>query len=363
MDFKSLIQKIESIDGAIETPKAPTLPSSVQLNEDAQLRVLSGQSTILAEAKKKADDDMKAEKESKSSKKEKKTDESVDSSEEALNEYESKNGRYVHKGTRGTSYDAGSDDEPEADSNDSKAGKTAAEREVDRAADEKEAKKGKDWEAKHGKGSVTRVKGGKKVEGVDPEIFKSKFARMVEAAKKGKKPDFLDVDKDGDKKEPMKKAVADKKKGAVKEETSSTGGNIERTKTGLKHTSGNRYKGSEYDPSQERSGHRKDLDDLTHPEDSKRANKHKKAAKIKESRMVAESADPRMSFRDMIKLVVESGGQQQIDPLDKELFAWASRVARTKLGEGMKSEIYAGMTYERMGGTFRMYDVLSEDHE
>jgi hypothetical protein len=35
--------------------------------------------------------------------------------------------------------------------------------------------------------------------------------RRVAEAKKGKKPDFLDVDKDGDKKEPFKKAVADKK--------------------------------------------------------------------------------------------------------------------------------------------------------
>jgi hypothetical protein len=33
---------------------------------------------------------------------------------------------------------------------------------------------------------------------------------------KGKKPDFLDMDKDGDKKEPMKKAVADKKAGPKK---------------------------------------------------------------------------------------------------------------------------------------------------
>ena len=33
---------------------------------------------------------------------------------------------------------------------------------------------------------------------------------------KGKKPDFLDMDKDGDKKEPMKKAVADKKAGPTK---------------------------------------------------------------------------------------------------------------------------------------------------
>ena len=37
--------------------------------------------------------------------------------------------------------------------------------------------------------------------------------RRVAEAKKGKKPDFLDVDKDGNKKEPFKKAVADKKAG------------------------------------------------------------------------------------------------------------------------------------------------------
>ncbi len=43
--------------------------------------------------------------------------------------------------------------------------------------------------------------------------------RLVKAlAEKKAKPDFLDMDKDGNKKEPMKKAVADKKKGAVKEE-------------------------------------------------------------------------------------------------------------------------------------------------
>jgi hypothetical protein len=36
--------------------------------------------------------------------------------------------------------------------------------------------------------------------------------RRVAEAKKGKKPDFLDMDKDGNKKESMKKAVADKKK-------------------------------------------------------------------------------------------------------------------------------------------------------
>jgi hypothetical protein len=27
----------------------------------------------------------------------------------------------------------------------------------------------------------------------------------------------------------------------------------------------------------------------------------------------------------------------------------------------MKAEVYAGLVYERMGGVFEMYDVLSED--
>ena len=107
--------------------------------------------------------------------------------------------------------------------------------------------------------------------------------------KEGKKPDFLDVDKDGDKKEPFKKAVADKKKKPVKE-----------------------------------------------------------------------SVEQKLSFKDCIKLVRESGGQQQIDPLDKELFAWAQRVAQAKFTESVKQDAFAGVTYERFGGRFALYDVLSE---
>jgi hypothetical protein len=82
--------------------------------------------------------------------------------------------------------------------------------------------------------------------------------------------------------------------------------------------------------------------------------------KKKAKKYVKESFEPKLTFREMMKLVVESGGQQQIDPVDQELFAWASRVAKQKLGEGMKAEVYAGMVYERMGGAFNMYDVLSE---
>lgn len=55
MDFKSLLDKIESIDGKIETPAAPIVAKAVQLNEDAQLRVLSGRTTYVAEVAKQAE--------------------------------------------------------------------------------------------------------------------------------------------------------------------------------------------------------------------------------------------------------------------------------------------------------------------
>jgi hypothetical protein len=94
-------------------------------------------------------------------------------------------------------------------------------------------------------------------------IRKQLDARYKEIKEAKAKPDFLDMDKDGDKKEPFKKAVADKK---VKEgfptvddakknaqgtagmkqgekKKSSTGGTIEKTKTGIKHTAGKNYSG------------------------------------------------------------------------------------------------------------------------
>jgi hypothetical protein len=61
MDFKALLNKIDSMDTPVATPAAPKLPQAVQLNEDAQLRVLSGTSTYVSEAKKKAEEDVKEE--------------------------------------------------------------------------------------------------------------------------------------------------------------------------------------------------------------------------------------------------------------------------------------------------------------
>jgi hypothetical protein len=101
-------------------------------------------------------------------------------------------------------------------------------------------------------------------------------ARYKEIKEAKAKPDFLDVDKDGNKKEPFKKAASDKKAGPKKgvnpfakktnegfptvasakkgaegtagmkpgeKKKSSTGGTIEKTKSGVKHTAGKHYSG------------------------------------------------------------------------------------------------------------------------
>jgi hypothetical protein len=344
MDFKSLISKLDSMEAPPQTPAAPVLDKAVQLNEDAQLRVLSGRSTYVAEAKKKADEDVKEEM-------------------KVGDKKASSTGGTIEKTATGVKHTAGKN----------YGGDKAPKDDEDDAPKAKKAKK----------------------ESIEP-VFKSKFMKMVEAAKEeseaeakkkkeekkkkmakimdeGAKPDFLDMDKDGDKKEPMKKAAADKggdkpagkkgmsdkqakyfgKKESVEEaaemktgdkKASSTGGTIEKTKTGLKHTAGKNYSGKAAEADKKKT------------DESKMMPKGKK-------RPVKESVENILSFKEMIQLVQESGGQQQIDAVDQELFAWAQRVAKQKIGEGLKADVYAGMVYERMGGVFEMYDVLSEDQK
>jgi len=361
MDFKSLINKLDSMEAPPSTPKAPELPKVVQLDEDHALKVLAGTKTVM---------------------------EATDLMEKAVskNQQQAAGAALAAKKSGDTSKLKGASKEmakmSKSDLEDfakTKHKDLPEEKKTDESVDLEEAEKtATTWtDSKGNKHPATKVKGDKytgkdaekeekkvKKESIDTEAFAEKFMHMVAEAKKGKKPDFLDIDGDGDKEEPMKKAAADKKKGsapkkgvnpfAKKDESvkesddmkvgekkkSSTGGTIEKTKTGVKHTAGKNYGGKA-------------------AEDE--AKKSKKDESVSHSKkIVAESIEMPLSFREMMKLVVESGGQQQIDPMDKELFAWATRVARTKLGEGMKAEVYAGMVYERMGGVFEMYDVLSE---
>jgi len=136
----------------------------------------------------------------------------------------------------------------------------------------------------------------------------------------GSKPDFLDLDKDGDKKEPMKKAASDK--------------------------------------SDDKPAGKKGMSD----KQAKYFGKKTESAMMPKGkkRPVKESVEQKLTFKAMVQLVQESGGQQQIDAVDQELFAWAQRVAKSKFQESTKADLYAGLVYERMGGVFEMYDVLAE---
>ena len=301
MDFKSLISKIESIDGKIEAVQAPVLDKAVQLNEDAQLRVLAGQTTYVAEAKKKAEED----KDKKEVKEENAFTAKKDDAMKVGDKKASSTGGTIEKTATGIKHHAGKN-------------YGGSKSDADDADDDKPKKKAKK-------------------ESVEPE-FKSKFMKMVEAKKEeadkkkadkkkkmaeGAKPDFLDLDKDGDKKEPMKKAVADK------------GDDKPAGKKGMSDKQA-KYFG-------------KKTESAMMPKGKKRP--------------VKESVETKLSFKQMVQLVQESGGQQQIDPVDKALFTWAERVAKNKLGEGMKADLYAGLVYERNGGEFEMYDVLAEDQK
>jgi hypothetical protein len=279
MDFKSLITKINSMADPVEVVKAPELPKAVQLNEDAQMRVLAGQSTVLAESKKQdaaIAEEMKVGDSKKTAK--------------GGTVTKTKTG-IVHKAGPG-SYGGSDDKDTDPDADDEPKAKKAKKESIEEASEAQTAARAK---------FMAMVKG-KKGEKKDSK----KDAKKEEAVEEGSKPDFLDMDKDGDKKEPMKKAVADKKKNPFAKKT-----------------------------------------------ESKMMPKGKK-------RPVKESVETKLSFKDMVKLVQESGGQQQIDAIDAALFQWANRVAVSKLGEGMKAELYAGLIYERNGGVFEMYDVLSE---
>jgi hypothetical protein len=292
MDFKSLVSKINSLNDPVNTVAAPTLPSAPILNEDAQIKVLAGLMSVTEASKKaaKVAEEMKV-----GDKKPSSTGGTIEKTASGVKHHAGKN----YGGSKAPADDA-DDDESKT---------------------KKKAKK----------------------ESIEPE-FKSKFLKMVEAKKddsaadkkkkeekkkkiakivdEGSKPDFLDLDKDGNKKEPMKSAA--KGKAGDKKEGEKKGMSAKQAK----------YFG--------------------------KSNESKMMPKGKK-RPVKESVEQSLSLKDMIRLVQESGGQQQIDPVDQALWNWANRVAVTKVQESQKAEIFAAMIYERNGGRFELYDVLSEE--
>ncbi len=284
MDFKSLISKLDSMDAPPKTPAAPTIDRAVQLNEDAQLRVLAGQTTYVAEAKKKKEEDVKEEM-------------------KVGDKKPSSTGGTIEKTATGVKHHAGKNyggSKAEVDNDDE---------------DDKPKKKAKK-------------------ESVEPE-FKSKFMKMVEA----------------------KKDEADKKKADAKKKKMDEAKKPDDDNDGVPDWA-DKKPGEDDNAGKKKDGAKKGMSD----KQAKYFGKKTESAMMPKGkkRPVKESVETKLSFKQMVQLVQESGGQQQIDPVDKALFTWAERVAKNKLGEGMKAELYAGLIYERNGGTFEMYDVLSE---
>ena len=365
MDFKSLISKLDSMEAPPQTPAAPVLEKAVQLTEDAQLRVLSGRSTYVAEAKIKADEDVKKEKSS--------TGGTID---------RSKPGVTTH--TQNPDSDNAAPDSHAEPASNAKA-KNARERAAQTPA------------LQQSKTGTWGMKGGEKFdntkkESIEPE-FKSKFMKMVEAAKEGSEADNAAAaaaakDKLKKKKEKMAKIMdegieeGEKKCPPMSQIKKMCQDGMSVAEICKKHPDCNQKELKQMvadcksklneakKPDDDNDGvpdwadEKKGEDDNAGKKTS--GKKGMSAAQAKyfgKKKTVKESIENILSFKDMIKLVQESGGQQQIDAVDQELFAWAQRVAKQKIGEGLKADVYAGMVYERMGGVFEMYDVLSEDQK
>jgi hypothetical protein len=365
MDFKSLLNKLDSMEAPPQTPAAPTIAKAVQLNEDAQLRVLSGRTSYIEEAKKKVDEEKSS------------TGGTIDRSTKGVTKHKENPNRFS--------------DEPHAEPKSGAKSQSAADKADDKAADKAAAKDSKDYEKKN-PGTVTRVKDGKKVESIEPQ-FKSKFMKMVEAAKEQSEAEKAEAKrKKEQEKEDKKKKIAkimdesveegEKKCPPMSQIKKMCQDGMSVAEICKKHPDCNQKELKQMvadcksklneakKPDDDNDGvpdwadEKKGEDDNAGKKTS--GKKGMSAAQAKyfgKKKTVKESIENILSFKDMIKLVQESGGQQQIDAVDQELFSWAQRVAKQKIGEGIKADVYAGMVYERMGGVFEMYDVLSEDQK
>ena len=304
MDFHKMLQKLDSINPVEKTAVASsqsTQQPKVVLAEDAQMRVLAGVSSILEEGRKAKD-------------------ETVKEATKADKSWTDKSGK-SHTGTavKGKAYGGSSEEDKEEDSDE---------------ADEKAAKKA----AKKGVEESTAAQ----------KAARSKFQSMVEA----------------------KKEESDKKKDAKKKKMAE-GGLPMTTVNGKKvpafaadgkgKNDLGKGKDTEADDSEE-SGEEKDGKKGMSDKQAKYFGKKTESAMMPKGkkRPVKESVQQKYSFKQCLQLVKESGGQQQIDPVDGALWKWAQRVAVSKVQEGVSADAMAAFVYERMGGEFQLFDVLSE---
>ena len=315
MDFKSIINKLDNLSAPPKGVQAPKQADPIRLDEGTELRVLAGvtkltesviaEKKLTAAEKKKKEEVAKAiEKDDPSMKKSKKmaiatatakkTTEAVKEEMKVGDKKKSASGGTITKTATGIkherdpeSYDDGGDSEEKSGKGKKSHAKSmSAAEKKDRAPKQKQSpKSAKTWGMKDGEKFDNRKKD--------------------ESVKEGAKPDFLDLDKDKNKKEPMKDAAADVK-----------GGDKPAAKKGM----------------------------------SDKQAKYFGKKKAKES----------LSFVTALKVVKESRGQFQIDPMDEQLWAWAERVGKSKFNESVQAQAFAAATYERMGGEWNLHKIIKE---
>jgi len=316
MDFNKLLSKLKDIDptnvfdpkgiSAAATEAVKPAPA-VKLDEAAQLRVLAGTSSILAESalvEKKLTAAEKGKKEEvvKSMKKDKKG---------FMKRYGERGEEVMHATAtkiakkKAESVEALDTDEEIAEVFDADA----------KVGDKKKTSTGVATK------TATGMKHERSYTKEKDEDEDEKPAKKAKKVKEAAKPDFLDIDKDGDKKEPMKKAAADK------------GGDKKDGKKGMSAKQ-EKYFGKKNESAMMPKG---------------------------KKRPVKESIEQKLTFVKCLQAVKESNGSLQIDPMDKTLWTWAQRVAAAKAGTGAKADAYAAKVYESYGGEWSLYNTLVEE--
>ena len=304
MDFKSLLNKLDSMEAPAKGVAAPKLPKAVQLDEGAQLRVLSGQSTILAE----------------SALMEKAAKKEVSAAEEKA----------------------------------AKDKKEEQKKKIAKIVDETSAKKmAKPMKKKEVEESLE----GDLEEGWDEmvEEVEAKFPTVADAKARAEKEKTTGK---FDKKE-MEPGVTR----YTRKSSTFTDGSEDKPKNKKKDESVKEAKKPDEDGDGipdwvpgEKDGKKKG-EDNTGKASGKKGMSAKQEKFFGKKKAVKESVEGTLTFAKALQIIKESNGTAQIDPLDDNLWAWARRMAASKFNESVKADVYAATTYERMGGTWGIAQI------
>ena len=298
MDFKSLLNKLDSMEAPAKGVAAPELPKAAQLDESAQLRVLAGQSTILAE----------------SALMEKAAKKEVSAAEEkAAKDKKEDQKKKIAKIVDEASAKKMAKKEKEVDE--------SIEGDLEEGWDEMEADIKKNAAEKTGTGKFDKKE-------IKPGV--TQYTR--------KSNTFTDGGDDSDTKAAKKKAK--------KDESVEEGAKPDANKDGIP------------DYAQDGQG-AKDLGKGKTPaaKDGEKKGMSAKQEKFFGKKAVKESVEGTLTFAKALQIIKESNGTAQIDPLDDNLWAWARRMAASKFNESVKADVYAATTYERMGGTWGIAQI------